>query len=209
MGTELEVEGLQAYRATSVLAGGSSLVNSLEGINTSMLVNGAMCFVSATGDVYRWDPTSTLTAVGSVVVLPNGQAPGTPGRWILETLSGEDRTIIDVGVSGTQQNWLPGGDPSLWDRARILLTNTGGGGDLIIGGLVAPLTPQSPHVKRIVKSTSQDNIIISNDDGGSDIPNRGRAPTGGNTISATWSSFDAIYDRVTLKWYYAAAVPAA
>lgn len=195
MGTELEAEGLQGFRVTSVLAGGSTLVNSLEGLNVPMLVNGALAYVSATGDVYRWNSASTLAAVGTVVVLPNGQAPATPGRWILET-PGNSVESLAVTDTGVQQNWVPGGNASDWDRARVLLLETGGGGDLTLGGLAAPLTPQSPRTKYILKTSADDNVIISVSDGGSAVANQLVVATGATTAGEIHEGWTAVYTNM-------------
>lgn len=195
-GTEIQVENLQAFRATSVLASGSSLVNSLEGLQSNMLVNGALCYISSTGDVFRWDPASTLAAVTNVVVLPSGQAPATPGRWVLDMPDGSVEQVSAAGVFGTQQDWVPGGDAALWDRAKVLLVSTGGGGDLIIGGLVAPLTPQSPRIKYIIKTTAADNVIISVTDGGSVPANQLVVAAGATTASASHEGWTAVYTGI-------------
>jgi len=203
-GSQIRVEGLPAYRASTLRAAASTNANSLEaGFLPSTLTNGALCFVAENGAVYRWSDTSVAAAVDPVIVIPLGQGGGTPGRWILEyPPSGTNE--LAVTATGTQQDWIPGLDAGAWDMANVLLLQTGGGGNLVIGGLVAPLTSRSPRVKYLYKVTAADNIILSSEDAGSLDPNRLRVPVGATTADAIDESWCIVY--ADSRWRSAGAV---
>src|SRR5690606_22391413 len=83
-GTGLAAEGLPSFRVSTLTAAASSAANSLEaGFATDTLTNGAVAYVVAEDDEYRWFATSTATPASPAVIIPLGQNPAVPGRWIL------------------------------------------------------------------------------------------------------------------------------
>jgi len=69
----------QSVHSTGV---GESKLNALECIEVDAIAEGSIAEIAPTQDIYRWDPAS-LAAPGATVVIPLGQALGTPGRWVL------------------------------------------------------------------------------------------------------------------------------
>jgi len=57
--------------------------DSLQGIITTELMDGALCYVKDVKATYRFDKASLVTASGFTVVLPNGVDSSLPGRWVL------------------------------------------------------------------------------------------------------------------------------
>ena len=83
-GTQLTVEGLPSYRVTNLLAATTTPQNSLEGgFDISTLTDRATCWVESANGTYQWDQDSTAAANGTTIIIPLGQAGGTPGRWFL------------------------------------------------------------------------------------------------------------------------------
>jgi hypothetical protein len=83
-GTKDRVEGLPGFGCQSILttdAGG--LINSLQGIDSSTLQDGALCYVRDTDAVYRFYDTSTAVHDGVTIVRPSDLTAGQAGRWLL------------------------------------------------------------------------------------------------------------------------------
>lgn len=78
-GAQDYVEGLPGFVAETVLSAGSSEKNSLQGIDVSGLVDGALCYVRELFATYRYFDDSASPAVYPYVVAP---AVGN-GRWVL------------------------------------------------------------------------------------------------------------------------------
>ena len=82
-GTQLQVEGLPSYYASTLLASSSTPQNSLEGLDVATLPNRSECWAEDVEALYQWNQGSTATPDGSTVILPLNQDVGTPGRWFL------------------------------------------------------------------------------------------------------------------------------
>lgn len=98
-GTKTQVEGLQSFRASTILSSASTPQNSLEGINPLMLTDGAMCYVDASGSVYGWFPASTLTPDNVNVIRPATISGANPGRWQYVTGGGVEASLLWQNVA--------------------------------------------------------------------------------------------------------------
>lgn len=111
-GTEIIVDGLPGFRASTLRAADSSPVNSLEGgFQVNTLQNGAVAFVVDQNGEYRWYANSLAAPVNPTVVIPLGQSLLVPGRWILVPNGGGDAVepmtqvrYVDAGTTVTDPN---------------------------------------------------------------------------------------------------------
>lgn len=111
-GTEIIVEGLSGFRASTLRAADSSVVNSLEGgFQVSTLQNGAIAFVVDQNGEYRWYANSLAVPADPTVVIPLGQSTLVPGRWILVPNGGGDTVVpmtqvryVDAGTTVADPN---------------------------------------------------------------------------------------------------------
>ena len=102
-GTQLVVEGLPNFRASTTYISESSEKGSLEGgFDTSTLQQGAICYVENVDAEYRWYSESTETPTVPGVVLPFRQLLGTPGRWVMITGGGGTGPQGPQGNAGAQ-----------------------------------------------------------------------------------------------------------
>lgn len=141
-------------------------------------------FNAFTGTAIEW-PTASIPGSGLLVAACSGGA-GTflgghsqfdarvnykgnaaNGALIQETPIVGPPTSISVTETGTQQDWVPDGDAEAFDRCTTLFVQTGGGGNLVIGGLAPPLRSTSRHRMQIVKVSAADDVILNDDDAGS------------------------------------------
>lgn len=82
-GTQTQNEALVAFRVGTLIASGAGDINSLEaGFQANSLQNGARAYVVDVDAEYQWFDTSVAAAAPPDVILPLGQNPATPGRWL-------------------------------------------------------------------------------------------------------------------------------
>lgn len=107
-GTKQQVEGIAAFRASTLLATTSDRHKSLNGIDTTTLPDRSTCFVEENDQLYRYFQSSVAAES-----LPDVVAPlKGPGRWLLEAGGGggggSSDCCGDFAYTGTNIIALPG-----------------------------------------------------------------------------------------------------
>lgn len=99
-GSETIVEGLPGFRVGTLRAASSTPQNSLEaGFQIDTLQNGAVAFVWDQVQEYRWFANSLATPSDPTVVIPLGQNPIIPGRWIQISSLLPDTSCVDFVIN--------------------------------------------------------------------------------------------------------------
>lgn len=93
-GTKEATESLPGYICESPLASGSTLQNSVEGVNTSVLQDKATCYSRSNNMAYRYLEDSLATPSGDDVILPADTLVGDPGRWIASWIVDGTQTVV-------------------------------------------------------------------------------------------------------------------
>jgi len=93
-------QSINHFVVETILSTTSSILKSLESIESIGIVDGSICYVKDIDENYRWDQTSTAIPNGSTVVLPTDRSLVYPGRWLLIVVggSGEVNTATNVGT---------------------------------------------------------------------------------------------------------------
>jgi len=99
-GSQVQVEGLTSYYATTLLAASSTPQNSLEGINVNTLPNRAQCWAEDVATTFQWNEASVAVPNGTTIILPLGQNVADPGRWL--EFAGAQGPQGDQGATGAQ-----------------------------------------------------------------------------------------------------------
>lgn len=105
-GTQQTTEGLPSFVVQTSLASSGNVRSSLDGIDVSTLTDKANAYVSDIDEGYRWFAESTALVESPFVVIPEGQAAVTPGRWILLSSSNTPNLLF---VSNAQDFPAPVG----------------------------------------------------------------------------------------------------
>lgn len=187
---DLQVIGGSISGATDGIAHQSGTVGRANVVGVDLDGNSASAILWAAASV----PTDGLSVIGCTGVdtligfdefSPRVNLKGNlqAGNLRNESLNvGEPPSLI-VTATGTQQDWVPGGDAEAFDECRVLLLDTGGGGNLTIGGLAAPISSKSRRTLTVIKRTADDSIIASDDDGGSAVTNQIKVAAAGDTLT--------------------------
>jgi hypothetical protein len=101
--TQPLVQGLPGFIARTVLSASSSVLTSLEGIDCSVLEDGAFCFVreeplsTALGSIYRYYALSARVPEALNVITATGG-----GQWLRESVRASlELKTLNVGTGGT------------------------------------------------------------------------------------------------------------
>lgn len=98
-----QVEGCPGYCADTLLSSSSSVLRSLEGVETRGLPQRSTCYVLETEQLYRWHAES-LASGFPTVVRPAAVEPTAPGRWLLDDGGGAGAGVVDIRDYGADTN---------------------------------------------------------------------------------------------------------
>jgi hypothetical protein len=156
--------------------------DTLIGLNTSILPDGAACYVLSVHSVYRLYKESTATEiVGGQVVTPSAG----PGRWILESGSSGSRTLNVFGTASlsgaqavTQNTWigLPSGagfysfgvtnnSPFSLDTTTGILTYNGTDETILVSAAVTVVDATATQAVEVAIDHNAQLITTTNFDG--------------------------------------------
>jgi len=162
--------------------------DSLQGIITTELMDGALCYVKDIKAIYQFDRSSAAPAAGITVVVPNGVSP--VGRWVLLSSSGDVSYLsadVELATSGvgsstgalTINQWaaLPAGDSFYTDTVLSDLFSVS-----FSSGIMTYLGPSRRYLAQLMVSlqcaTALQNLEVG-------------ISRGGDFIGGTTNSFDA------------------